>query len=245
VRSAFSHTRLLTAAFVALSVLDLCLTYYLIEIQGTSFYEANPIAAGVLVNWGWWGLAGYKVASAGTVVAVGIFVGRRRPRLGRGLFAVACPVVAVVVGYSLLLLLNNREDQQTLAQAEVRSRHLSEMFREQHDYAVRLKELGHELAEGRLSLKQASETLAAEIARLRYFNPFPTLRVMYEDMDDSARLAAHMVREVGLLLREAPLGSKPLARLEKEFVGRHHCSLPRFARETHFPEPEEPPDGSS
>src|SRR5262245_29128734 len=114
VRAAFSHSKLLMVAFVALSVTDLCLTWYLVEAQGDCFYEANPIAASVLAHFGWWGLGGYKSACAGMVVAVGTVVSRRRPRLGRRLLGVACPIVAVVVGYSLLLLLNNREAQQYL-----------------------------------------------------------------------------------------------------------------------------------
>src|SRR4051812_8045155 len=98
---------LLATTFVVLSLLDLGLTWYLLEMQGECFYEANPIAAGVLANWGWWGLAGYKLTCASTVLTAGLIVSRRRPRVARRLLALACPVVAVVVAYSLVLLTRN------------------------------------------------------------------------------------------------------------------------------------------
>jgi hypothetical protein len=238
----------LWTVFLALSVLDLGLTWYLLEKPGGSCYEANPLAAKVLAKWGWWGLCGYKLACAGTVLAVAAFVSRRRPWLGRRLLAVGCPVVALVVGYSLLLLVHNREDQQRLACVKARSRQLADMAREQREYFAFLTQVGSEVAQERLSLKQATAALAAEIAGLRSFDPLPGLRNIYHDLDHEARLAAHVVRQVGLIVQHEPRSNKALARLEKEFAERHGCTLPESARGTYWPEPEEsarpnPPGG--
>src|SRR6266542_3113342 len=238
-RAAFCCGALLTAAFVTLSLLDLYLTWYLLKTQGSHCYEANPIAADVLHKWGWWGLGSYKLACSGVVLAVGAFVSRSRPRLGRRLLVLSSLIVAVVVGHSVILLVRIEAAEQALARAQEKSRRLTQEFHEQQDYAVWLERLAYDVAKERLSLKAATKMLAARITQLRYFNPSRRFRELYQDLDSSACLAAHVVRQVGLVSRDGPLDDKPLTRLEEEFVRWHRCPLPAFAREPYLPELEQ------
>jgi hypothetical protein len=223
------------AAFLTLSVLDLCLTGYLLGARGDSFYEANPVAAGVLKRCGWWGLGGYKLACAGTVLGIAAFLGRRRPRVARRLLAVACPVVAVVVSYSLFLVAGNWTESNEMAQAREQARVLELVFSEQNEYLARVHQYGEEIATGRLTLGEATEALKGTIARLQHFQPWRTLRLLYQGLSDEACLTAHLVREVGFALESAPQRGNPLAHLEEEFVRLCGRPLPPAARQTYYP----------
>jgi hypothetical protein len=63
--------------------------------------EANPLAGAVLGGYGWWGLACYKVATVGFVLALGWFIGSRRPASARRLWQAACVILLVLVTYQL------------------------------------------------------------------------------------------------------------------------------------------------
>src|SRR5690348_9681039 len=82
----------LAVTFIGLSVLDLVLTWRLLQTPGACFYEANPVASSILEWGGWWGLGLYKLACAATVLGVIALLARWRPRLSRLLLAAACPV---------------------------------------------------------------------------------------------------------------------------------------------------------
>src|SRR5262249_33959242 len=92
------------ALFVALSVLDLVLTWYLLRGRPGRFYEGNPVAGWWLASFGWVGLAGFKVAVV--LVALGAIaaVARARPRAAGWLLSFACLATAAVVTYSCCLL---------------------------------------------------------------------------------------------------------------------------------------------
>jgi hypothetical protein len=90
--------------YLALSVLDLCLTYRLLHVGGGHIYESNPIANAWLNRYGWLGLTGFKVASMILVASATVVVSLRHPRAGGGILTFACSAVAIVVLYSFSLV---------------------------------------------------------------------------------------------------------------------------------------------
>ena len=66
--------------FCALSAADFLLTWWLLHRSNGRVYEANPVAAGLLVELGWAGLAAFKVVvvllAVGSIAAIA--------RAGRG-----------------------------------------------------------------------------------------------------------------------------------------------------------------
>src|SRR5262245_4899570 len=113
--TAFSSrgTRLLAAVFVTLSLADFALTYFLLNTPGDRYGEANGAALYVLTTCGWWGLAGYKLASVAAVLAASAYVGRQRPRAACVLVGAACAALGAVALYSTLLVVHRATDDET------------------------------------------------------------------------------------------------------------------------------------
>jgi len=88
--------------FVGLSALDLFLTWVLVG-SGTA-YEANPIAAGILSAHGWSGLAVFKAACLGLVLALVVCIGCLDAIAARRVLRAGCATMAVVITYSLFLV---------------------------------------------------------------------------------------------------------------------------------------------
>src|SRR5262245_31391139 len=103
-RAAPARATFLAVTFLGLSALDLLLTWRLLQTPGGCFYDANPVASSVLEWGGWWGLGLFKLACAGTVLGAIALLARWRPRMARLLLTAACPLMALVVGYSLWLV---------------------------------------------------------------------------------------------------------------------------------------------
>jgi hypothetical protein len=91
--------------FIFFSAMDIMLTWKILEKDGE---EVNPVADLVITYWGLWGAIGFKFALALFVVVTCEIVGRRRPRTGLALAAVAVAIAASPVAYSLVLLLYHR-----------------------------------------------------------------------------------------------------------------------------------------
>ncbi len=215
----------LAVTFIGLSVLDLVLTWRLLQTPGACFYEANPVASSILEWGGWWGLGLYKLACAATVLGVIALLARWRPRLSRLLLAAACPVMALVVGYSLWLV--SGEERQELLAAHERGDLVDQKVREHQEYQQRLSRLARAVTEQRLTLPQAARQLTVYVRSLHY-SPLDALRTMYRHLGDEACLAAALVREANHLLRESGRrADQPLRRLEGEFSSAYACPLPR------------------
>ena len=89
--------------FGMLSLLDLALTYKLVQASGGHIYESNPIANEWLSRFGWPGLAAFKVMAVSVVASAAIYVSVYRPRAGSRLLNFACLTVSLVVIYSFSL----------------------------------------------------------------------------------------------------------------------------------------------
>jgi hypothetical protein len=225
----------LVAVFVALSALDLFLTWQLIDGSECSAVEANPIASTVLEYAGWAGLAAYKGCCVAAVLGAGCLLGRLRPQLGQRVVAGGCLVIGVVVAYSAFLLfgpgmhLDSREEMRLAvvrAAAIRRAQEGHEVFRKKED------ELARRLAHRRLSLGQATEEMARFLAGTEY-DPVPLLRYLYGEEDRRICLSASLVRCVRLWLMDGlSVAEDPLPRLEAEFVALHGVAVPPFTRDT-------------
>ena len=81
--------------------------------------------------------------------------------LGRALLSLGCLAILSVVGYSLALLSNSDAAtwSQKLASARKQSDHLDRLQSLQAQYHERVKELVHNIAQGRCSLTQATDEL--------------------------------------------------------------------------------------
>lgn len=88
----------------ALSLADLCLTWFLIHTGQGTFYESNPIAGAWLSAYGWAGLAFFKLLCVALVVVVSLLLALRIPKAGRRILTFACVVTAAVNIYSLVLI---------------------------------------------------------------------------------------------------------------------------------------------
>ena len=90
--------------YAGLSLVDLALTYRLLERGGGHIYESNPLANAWLSAYGWTGLAAFKLACMALVISVATLLLVRRPRAADHLLLFACTAVALVVLYSCSLV---------------------------------------------------------------------------------------------------------------------------------------------
>lgn len=240
-----SYTRsILIALFVGLSVTDLYLTWQLIETPGRVFYEANPVAARILQKFGWWGLAAYKFACAGTMLGAAILLARWNRRAARRVLFLACACVGVVVGYSGLLFLTHARGRQELLAQQARGEAIEQASRVRRQYKNRLRHLALAVAFERRPLPQAAANLRAFLATVDH-DPLPGLRSLWPGLDDEACLAVAVIREVGHLDQEGiSLDNAGLfPRLETEFAAAFRTALPHIARETHHRQTPPPGNG--
>src|SRR5262245_12137693 len=212
--------RALVAVFLALSALDLLLTWQLLETPGACFYEANPVAGWVLGVGGWWGLVLFKAGCAAAVLSVVTLLARGRPVVARRLLACGCPVLGLVVGYSAFLMVANGSERRDLHEAAERARELEVTFAHQREFKARLYRLGRAVAFRQMTLAQAVQTLNDYLATT-HFDPMHPLRTLYDSLPDEACLAAALVREVGFVAHDHRLAESPLPRLRAEFASTY------------------------
>jgi Domain of unknown function (DUF5658) len=90
--------------YAALSLVDLALTYRLLQRGGGHVYESNPVANAWLSAYGWAGLVAFKLACMALVGSVAVLLWSRRPRAADRLLTFSCTAVALVVLYSCSLV---------------------------------------------------------------------------------------------------------------------------------------------
>ncbi|SIN90832.1 hypothetical protein SAMN05444166_1560 [Singulisphaera sp. GP187] len=91
-----------SAAILAVSVLDLLMTYVLLR-QGFHFYESNPVARWFFLRWNMAGMVAFKFLLISLAIVFCEIVERRRPGLGRKVLGFGTVAASAVVAYSLLL----------------------------------------------------------------------------------------------------------------------------------------------
>jgi hypothetical protein len=158
------RTRLLALLFAGLSGADLWLTWRLLGRGRSALYEFNPAAAYVLGHFGWPGLTLFKLAAVLVVLAAAAALCRRRPRVGTGVLAFGCAVLAAVVAYSSLLAGPAALEDSGRAEEEAQrawSRRLEAQIDLVRRHQALKAGLARQLAAGRCDLRAAVEQLAA------------------------------------------------------------------------------------
>lgn len=96
-----------TLLFVLVSAMDVFMTYILLSQAGGGFVESNPVARYFIAGWGTKGMVYFKFGMVAFVCVLSQIIARRRPQVARWLLIGATIVSAVVVVYSLKLLLQH------------------------------------------------------------------------------------------------------------------------------------------
>jgi hypothetical protein len=101
-----------SALFLIVSVLDVMMTYLMLydipEPEGRAmFYESNPVARYIFEGWGLRGIVIFKFSMVAVVEVIAQVVALRKLELGRRLLEFGTVVVALVVLYSMYLLLTH------------------------------------------------------------------------------------------------------------------------------------------
>jgi hypothetical protein len=91
-----SRIQTLGVCLIVLSVLDLLLTYVLLN-SSPEVYEANPVAQWFFQRWNILGMTLFKFALVGVVLAAAEIIERKRPGLGRLVLIFACVAAGAVV----------------------------------------------------------------------------------------------------------------------------------------------------
>lgn len=102
--SAKTYTLAALALFVILGSIDFFDTYALIRDGNGTVYESNPLAATWLQDYGWKGLAVFKLLSVGVLVAAVLILRVKRPQTAAIIATAACLVLLGVTIYSRTLL---------------------------------------------------------------------------------------------------------------------------------------------
>ena len=93
------------ALYVLVSALDVFMTYILLSREGSVFVESNPVARYFINGWGTKGMVYFKFGTVALVCVLAHVIAQRRPRVAQYLLRGAIALVAIVVIYSLKLLL--------------------------------------------------------------------------------------------------------------------------------------------
>jgi hypothetical protein len=223
------------AFFLAASVLDLGLTWLLLEVSEAA-YEANPLAAAILDRHGWGALAGFKVGCAALVVGVVYVIGRRKPALAGRLTRIACVLLTCVLFYSVCLLAVDTRDPETraiLAKEEQRWQKLQDERRRFGTYIAHAERLAANIIRSESSLYQATQELAALLLKIDH-QPYYQLQAHYGDLTPDACLAAQLIDFVGYQVRKEPHRGQHLLRTLAAEFARSFGPVPESAL-TWFP----------
>jgi hypothetical protein len=157
--------------FLILSGLDFLLTSHLLFSSDGAVYESNPLAGWFFSEFGWRGLAAFKLVSVLGVMSLALTIYRYRPRTGQHLLAFGCAILGLVVAYSsaLAAYVAVREEPAAVSEArfaESLNRRLDRQLRATMD-RVRFKRcLSEDVLSGRLVLHDAVIKLAAWDSRV-------------------------------------------------------------------------------
>jgi hypothetical protein len=151
--------------FGILSVLDLLLTWRLVQASGGQIYESNPVASAWLSTYGWQGLIVFKACMVMLIGLVVILISLHRPDYGGRILIFACSVTAAVVLYSFYLsqFLNAPDSAnrgQETAGLDSRTRRQLECRRHDFEYIALVDRLSDDLSCNRTTLLGAVNELA-------------------------------------------------------------------------------------
>jgi hypothetical protein len=206
--------------FVGLSLVDLVLTWRLVEHSEGQVYEGNPIAGWFLGHAGWLGLIAFKLATvscAGGLAATLVWL---RPRTGRFVLTFACLVVGGVVLYSSSLAgaLAAQPEKAFDGAVKQSGQSLTQELRASREYRALLGQLKDQWIAQRCTLGEAVHRLA-QTERGRDARWLGLLREHHPGLSDEACLAANFVQFTVHSRSNNPATARGLEqRLEIEFT---------------------------
>jgi hypothetical protein len=104
IMSAKTYTLAALVVYVILGAIDFIDTYALIQRGDGTVYESNPLANDWLKDYGWKGLAVFKILITTVLVTTVLVIRRHRPQTAAVLATVACVTLLAVTLYSRRLL---------------------------------------------------------------------------------------------------------------------------------------------
>jgi hypothetical protein len=150
-------------AFMLLSAVDFALTKWLVQDSGHEAYESNPVAQWWLTQFGWHGLAGYKISNVLIVIGMSRIVSAKRPQLSRQILGFACAATGVVVVYSATIGLNaTAPDEETAEEMRCRqeeNRQAQQKTQASQMYIEFVDQVRGDLHAGRSTLSEAVDQL--------------------------------------------------------------------------------------
>src|SRR5262249_42333341 len=152
-------------AFGILSVLDLLLTWRLVQASGGQIYESNPVASAWLSRYGWQGLILFKASMVMLIGLVVLLISLHRPDYGGRILIFACSVTAAVVLYSFYLsqFVNASDGDRGEETAQLdgfRTHRELECRHQDFEYIALLNRLSYDLSSNRTTLLCAVNELA-------------------------------------------------------------------------------------
>lgn len=216
--------------FALLSLTDLALTWLLLRHSSGTFYEANPVADWWLQRHGWLGVTCFKGTTVLVVLVLAGHIGRSRPKTGARVLCLGCVCLAAVIAYSGALYGgvwpgDVDPDAEMAAHMERTNREVQALHCRQGPFRLLLTELSQATLEGRCSLQEVEQRLAAtEEAR----NPYRLrcLANQWPQVPPHGRLACTVVSRVIVSVRD-PLACRSIfRRLDGEFRSTFGVPLP-------------------
>jgi len=227
------HPRKLSL-FVALSLADLVLTWFLLGRAGGPAYESNPLAAWWLAQFGWVGLAGFKLGTVLLVAAVALVVSCSRPHTAGRVLTFACATLLAVLLYSSSLVSAVETEAAQFEQVQEETREAEGVVARRRAYAAVLDRLRDDLIARRCTLMEAAQTLA-DTEYVQGGDWLRSMKPCYPSGTINKRLAAHLISYTLLFREGGPEVGEPLARnLDGQFrscFGRPAPYLPRYREE--------------
>jgi hypothetical protein len=217
------------ALFGLLSIVDLILTWRLLQDYDGSVYESNFVARWFLDGYGWRGLVALKAGSVLVVVGLAAWVSRWRPRTGRWVLTFACSAAALVVLYSSLLawsLEAQPGEEKAVSAATKETRWLDSQLHTVVAYQELRSEVANALSAERCTFSEAiSRLLQSEHGRSS--GRLQTLRALYPGYSDEECLAINLLEHVLFSLADQPARAAQVAqRLEAEFRAYYGKPVP-------------------
>jgi hypothetical protein len=213
---------LLISVLLVLQVTDFALTGALAAGRHGDVIETNPPARPVLDGHGWPGLAAFKFGCVALALVAVAGVWRWRPQLAVRALGCFCGAMALVVGYSALLLLSPPDPDHQRYQNLARGKALVETQRKTfNEYTRRRQELCLALLDKRMSLEEATNRHGRCLMewgdRME-----PKYRSEQPRVDDRVGLAADLVKRTGWLVEEKfPERTDRARELDQEFRAKY------------------------
>jgi hypothetical protein len=203
--------------FALLSILDLSLTWRLLELPGSRIYESNPIAAWWLAQHGWLGLVGFKGGIALLVLGLTIAISYRRPRAAGRVLQFGCAALFLVVFYSAALCRPAQMWSEQSAAIASKRIFLEREMRMGREYRRVLDEALGELLAGRCGLAAAVARLA-ETEKGRDPKWLELLANMHQGRTNAENLAVNLIINGAVVPDRGPEAAWRFVRqLEREF----------------------------